>query len=299
MQLLKSSAPIQGWWLRKGQQITWEGTTDSPPESEQEQYQTTGDKRWKYSYLPSFLNSELDIWEERPKRAPKKSGKGRTATSPSTTTVQSPTLTEPLSNLSSRQEPSTSITTTRTEPQRPVKPPIQELSRKELKFRVEQELKKKKRQKEEDDQTYITRVHESLLRMIGNEYTIDGEGRSTLLDSIETVVAEIAVQTTTDAPVTVATTERRGTARPQRTYAITDLAGHGNLTTTTLARIQERIDAYNNNESRFSLHIGVGSVPTMDVTGTEFGGSGRGNVRLQFLSNGTLRLVNHDNRSLI
>ncbi|ASS76139.1 hypothetical protein CIG75_15110 [Tumebacillus algifaecis] len=308
MQLLKSRTahppdrsqpPIQGWWLRRNNAVTWQGKTDHPLDSEQSRYQKTGDKRWKYSYLPSFLNSELDIWEERPKQVPKKSGKGRTATPPSTTTVQSPTLTEPLSDLSSRHEPSTSITTTRIEPQRPTKPPIQELTRKELKFRVEQELSKKKRQKEEKDETYFTRVHESLLRMIGNDYTIDDEGSTTLLDYIKEVVKEISDQTTTDAPVTVATTERRGTTRPQRTYAINDLARHGNLTTDTLARIQERIDAYNNNERGFHLHIGVGNVPTMDVTGTQFGGNGRGDVRLQFLSDGTLRLVGHNNRSLI
>jgi hypothetical protein len=47
----------------------------------------------------------------------------------------------------------------------------------------------------------------------------------------------------------------------------------------------------------FNIHKGVGNVPTMDVTG--FSGGGRGDTRLQFFQDGTMKLVNHDEKSYI
>ncbi len=81
-------------------------------------------------------------------------------------------------------------------------------------------------------------------------------------------------------------------------YDISQLEGYEGLDEGDISKIEERIEAMNSGEGRFNLHIGVGGVPTMDVTGTSFGGSGRGNVRLQFLG-GSLRLVNHANKSLL
>lgn len=83
-------------------------------------------------------------------------------------------------------------------------------------------------------------------------------------------------------------------------YALSGLAGdQSKLTADDLNKINLRIAAMNANQSSFSLHIGVGNVPTMDVTSTSLGGSGRGNVRLQFLGGGKMALVGHNGKSHI
>lgn len=101
-----------------------------------------------------------------------------------------------------------------------------------------------------------------------------------------------------------ATSSAAATAVPptqatQGQYQLAKLVGHNNLGPGDQTKVQERIDAMNNGEKRFSLHIGVGGVPTMDVTGTSFGSGGRGDVRLQFFSDGSMKLVNHDGKSYL
>ena len=61
-----------------------------------------------------------------------------------------------------------------------------------------------------------------------------------------------------------------------------------------LANIQQRIiNANGGAPFGFNYHAnGVGGVPTMDLPG---GGHGRGDLRLQFYPNGTLRVANHLN----
>ncbi len=63
--------------------------------------------------------------------------------------------------------------------------------------------------------------------------------------------------------------------------------------------IQKLIDDQNKGEKGNHTHKGVGGAVTKDVTGSSFGGQGRGNARLKFCADGTLELVNHSNQSLI
>lgn len=85
------------------------------------------------------------------------------------------------------------------------------------------------------------------------------------------------------------------------TYALAGLAGdQERLKDQDIVKIKERVDAMNaGGTGRFNLHIGVGGLPTMDVTGTSFGGQGRGDIRLQFLGSGQMKLVNHAGVSYI
>ena len=85
-----------------------------------------------------------------------------------------------------------------------------------------------------------------------------------------------------------------------RDYAIGSLRGdHDQLSAADIVKIEDRIAAMNAGQSRFNLHIGVGGVPTMDLTNMSFGGGGgRGNVRLQFLG-GAMAIVRHDGSSWI
>ncbi len=79
-------------------------------------------------------------------------------------------------------------------------------------------------------------------------------------------------------------------------YSISSLESNGSLSEDQRAAIEERISARNSGEARFNLHFGVGGVPTMDA-GSTFGGKGRGDARLQFFKNGTMKIVDHSNRS--
>lgn len=79
-------------------------------------------------------------------------------------------------------------------------------------------------------------------------------------------------------------------------YSISNLESNGSLSDDQRAAIDERISARNDGEARFNLHFGVGGVPTMDA-GSTFGGRGRGDARLQFFKNGTMKIVDHSNRS--
>jgi hypothetical protein len=79
-------------------------------------------------------------------------------------------------------------------------------------------------------------------------------------------------------------------------YSISNLESNGSLSEDQRAAIEERISARNSGEARFNLHFGVGGVPTMDA-GSTFGGRGRGDARLQFFKNGTMKIVNHSNSS--
>lgn len=79
-------------------------------------------------------------------------------------------------------------------------------------------------------------------------------------------------------------------------YSISSLESNGSISEDQRAAIEERISARNSGEARFNLHFGVGGVPTMDA-GSTFGGKGRGDARLQFFKNGTMKIVDHSNRS--
>ncbi|MFM8276801.1 MAG: hypothetical protein ACKN89_07430 [Cyanobium sp.] len=85
-------------------------------------------------------------------------------------------------------------------------------------------------------------------------------------------------------------------------YFLENLSGDlAKLTNQDISLIEKRIDAFNNGEKKaFGGHaVGVGGLPTMDVTGTSLGGHGRGNLRLQFYADGKLKLVDHDNKEQI
>lgn len=79
-------------------------------------------------------------------------------------------------------------------------------------------------------------------------------------------------------------------------YSLSSLESSGSLSDEQRSAIEERIAARNDGEARFNLHFGVGGVPTMDA-GSTFGGKGRGDARLQFFKNGSMKIVDHQNRS--
>ena len=81
-------------------------------------------------------------------------------------------------------------------------------------------------------------------------------------------------------------------------YQIQNLEGFNSLNDREREKVQMRIDEYNSGRRRaFHGHIGVGGVWTMDLS--NFQGGGRGDARLQFLEGGRMRLVDHDNKSLL
>jgi hypothetical protein len=78
-------------------------------------------------------------------------------------------------------------------------------------------------------------------------------------------------------------------------YAIGNLEGSDSLSEEQTAAVQQRIDAKNAGEDLYHLHLGVGNTLTMDL-GVTFGGRGRGDARLQFFRDGSMKIVGHDNR---
>lgn len=83
-----------------------------------------------------------------------------------------------------------------------------------------------------------------------------------------------------------------------RQYQLEELTGLDRLDKREKAFVQDRIDAWNEgSKNMFHGHKGVGGAWTMDV-GNIFGGSGRGDARLSFLSSG-LEIVNHKGKNLL
>jgi hypothetical protein len=86
---------------------------------------------------------------------------------------------------------------------------------------------------------------------------------------------------------------------PERTtWSIDNLEGLDQLDEDDRAKVLLRIESKNSGEDGYHCHRGVGGVVTMDLAGM-FGGRGRGDARLQFLPDGGLRIVDHDNRKMI
>lgn len=83
-----------------------------------------------------------------------------------------------------------------------------------------------------------------------------------------------------------------------RQYELSELSGVDRLDSREQAFVQKRIDAWNQgSKGLFHGHKGVGAAWTMDV-GHIFGGKGRGDARLCFLSSG-LEIVNHKGKNLL
>ena len=83
-----------------------------------------------------------------------------------------------------------------------------------------------------------------------------------------------------------------------RQYQLEELTGVDRLSEKEQIFVQNRIDAWNEgSKNMFNGHKGVGGAWTMDV-GNIFGGSGRGDARLSFLSGG-LEIVNHKGKNLL
>lgn len=276
-----SSPPIQAYWLlRDGiAQPEWVGNTNNPPILHL--FEKTGMKKWKYRFLPALLgNVELDVW----RRKPDTDSTSRRPTATPAAYASTPTRSIPSSTDTDFGFVSSTSTS---------KPPIAELDATELRSEIGMRMRKEG----ESPEAYTERIVEGVLRALGQRYSIDADGRTQLRKAILRIAQEQSSEKEEEKKVQKATAVSRPLTG--RTYAITDLAGYQNLTAATRARIQERIDAQNQGERLFNWHVGVGGVPTMDVTGTQFGGSGRGDVRLQFLSNGKLRLADHDNKSYL
>jgi len=279
--IVGSSPPIQAYWLlREGStQPEWVGNTNNPPIPHL--FEKTGMRKWKYRFLPALLgNVELDVWRRK---------SDTDANSRLSTAIPVAHTSTPTRFIPSLMDTDVSFVSSTSTSKRS----FAELDPTELRSEIGKRVRKEGERPEE----YADRSIPGVLRALEQRYSIDDDDRTELRKIIFCIAQEQSSEKEEEKKVQKPAAANRPLTG--RIYAITNLVGYQNLTLATQARIQERIDAQNQGEARFNWHVGVGGVLTMDVTGTEFGGSGRGDVRLQFLSNGALRLVDHANKSYL
>jgi hypothetical protein len=82
------------------------------------------------------------------------------------------------------------------------------------------------------------------------------------------------------------------------TPATSDLPLYGQLDSAQKKSVQSVLENYNGRGRGSHSHRGVGGKLTLDLTGPAWGGSGRGDWRLQVdTANQTLNIVNHQNKT--
>lgn len=267
--LSKNDGVVQRYWIeRDNGDVEWTGKTDAPPILAL--FNKTGNKRYKYDYLPKFLNTELDIWKRKPLVADVGRGGSQKKRQSAPKRYNEPDQAGPSSFTYESSERASRV--------RPVR------SNEALGVLLGADL---------DERS----SGDDLFRALVAEF---GEDRVDLsFPNVRSIRSLFAVDESEDEQ----DDGDDGKVNPLygQNWDINDVNGIGNLNARDRAIVQLRVDEANNGRvGAYRGHRGVGNMWTMDVTGTDqFGGGGRGNARLQFNPNGAMTIVGHDGGNLL